>query len=216
MTIKIRYERVGTHRTIETRDYKKIDSDKFLNDLVQQPWDLISLEPNPTAMWDAWKTLFMEIVDKHAPLKTKRISKKHSPWITYDLMRKIYKRNYLKKKAIIENNAASWEQYKQARNETNNAIKSAKRQYFLHNLELNKKNSSKTWKLINELSSRKSCTNRNITEIKTDDETINSAPEIAEAFNNFFTSIGPNLASKLSPSNIDPESYLQPTKTAFS
>ena len=51
MTIKIRYERVGTHRTIETRDYKKIDSDKFLNDLVQQPWDLISLEPNPTAMW---------------------------------------------------------------------------------------------------------------------------------------------------------------------
>ena len=47
-------------------------------------------------------------------------------------------------------------------------------------------------------------------------ETINSAPEIAEVFNNFFTSIGPNLASKLSPSNIDPESYLQPTKTAFS
>ena len=130
-------------------------------------------------------------------------------------MRKIYKRNYLKKKAIIENNAASWEQYKQARNETNNAIKSAKRQYFLHNLELNKKNSSKTWKLINELSSRKSCTNRNITEIKTDNETINSAHEIAEVFNNFFTSIGPNLASKLSPSNIDPESYLQPTKTTI-
>ena len=43
MTIKIRYERVGTHRTIETRNYKKIYSDKFLNDLVQQPWDLIRL-----------------------------------------------------------------------------------------------------------------------------------------------------------------------------
>ena len=106
MTIKIRYESVGTHSTIETRDDKKIDSDKFLNDLVQQSSDLISLEPNPNVMWDAWKTLFMEIVDKHAPLKTKRISKKHSPWITYDLMRKIYKRNYLKKKATIENNAA--------------------------------------------------------------------------------------------------------------
>ena len=114
MTIKIRYERVGTHRTIETRDYKKIDSDKFLNDLVQQPRDLISLEPNTTAMWDAWKTLFTEIVDKHAPLKTKRISKKHSP---RSLTRKIYKRNYFKK-AIIENNAANWEQYEQARKET--------------------------------------------------------------------------------------------------
>ena len=34
VTIKIRYERVGAHRTIESRDYKNIDSDKFLNDLV--------------------------------------------------------------------------------------------------------------------------------------------------------------------------------------
>ena len=100
-----RYELVRTHRTIETRNYKKNYSHKFLNDLVQQPWDLI--ESNPAALWDAWKTLFMKIVDKHAPLKTKQISKKHSPWISYDLMRKIYKRNYFKKKAIIENNTAS-------------------------------------------------------------------------------------------------------------
>ena len=55
-------------------------------------------------------------------------------------MRKIYKGNYLKKKAFIESNAASWEQYKQARNETNNVIKLAKRQNFLHHLGLNKKN----------------------------------------------------------------------------
>ena len=180
-----RYELVRTHRTIETRNYKKNYSDKFLNDLLQQPWDLISIESNPAASWDAWKTLFMDIVDKHAPLKTKQISKKHSPWISYDLMRKIYKRNYFKKKAIIKNNTASWEQHKKAWNETNNAIKSAKRQYFLHNFELNKKNFSKTWKLINELSSHKSCKNHNITEIKTDNETINSAAEIAEVFNDF-------------------------------
>ena len=68
-------------------------------------------------------------------------------------------------------------------------IKSAKRQYFLHNLELNKTNSSKTWKLINELGSRKSRINRNITETKTDNKTINSAPEIEEVFNDFFRDI---------------------------
>ena len=87
------------------------------------------------------------------------------------------------------------ERYKKARNETNNAIKSAKLQYFWHNLDLNKKNSSKTWKLINELSSRKSGANCNIIDIKTDKEIINSPPEIAETFNDFSTSIGPNLAS---------------------
>ena len=54
-----------------------------------------------------------------------------------------------------------------------------------------------------------------LTEIKTDNETVNFAAEIPEVFNDFFTSIGPNLASKLSPSNIDPESYLQPNKTTM-
>ena len=130
------------------------------------PWVLISLEPNPTALWDAWKTLFIEIVDKHAPLKTKRISKKHSPWITQELMRKIHKRNCLKKKAIIENNAPV------GNNTSNRGMKltmlpnQANVNNYLHNLELNKNNSSKTWKLINEMSSRESCINRNITEIK--------------------------------------------------
>ena len=53
-------------------------------------------------MWDVWKDLFMEVVDRHAPLQNKRVSNKHSPWITYELTRKIYKRNYMKKIAIQE------------------------------------------------------------------------------------------------------------------
>ena len=89
----------------------------------------------------------MDVVDKHAPLQNKRVSKKHSPWITHELTRKIYERNYMKKIAIQENNTTAWERYKQARNEVNNAIKSAKKQYFMHNLEMNKKNPRKTWML---------------------------------------------------------------------
>ena len=136
-------------------------------------------------MWDVWKSLFMEIVDKHAPLQRKRVSNKHSLWITYDLSRKIYKRNYLKKIAIQENSAAAWERYKQARNGVNNAIKSAKKQYFTRNLELNKTNPRKTWKLIDNLSSRKYGRVRNISEIKVNNEPISSAAEMAEVFTIF-------------------------------
>ena len=72
----------------------------------------------------------------------------------------------MKKISIQENSAAAWERYKQARNEVNNAITSAKKQYFTHNLEVNKMNSRKTWKLIDDLSSRKYGRVRNISEIK--------------------------------------------------
>ena len=107
-------------------------------------------------MWEIWKKLLMEIIDKHAPLKSKRASKKNSPWITYELSRKIHKRNYLKRKATLNNDVTTWQQYKHARNETNNAIRTAKRHYFKDNLEFNKKNPRKTWELINELSLSKS------------------------------------------------------------
>ena len=90
-------------------------------------------------------SILLEVVDQHAPLQNKRVSNKHSPWIPYELTRKIYKRNYMKKIAIQENSATAWQQHtcKQARNEVNNAIKSAKKQYFMHNLEVNKLNPRK-------------------------------------------------------------------------
>ena len=81
-------------------------------------------------MWGVWKhDLFMKVVGKHAPLQNKRVSNKHSSWITYELTRKIYKRNYMKKIAIQENSVTAWERYKQARNKVNNVIKSVKKQY---------------------------------------------------------------------------------------
>ena len=122
----------------------------------------------------------------------------------------------MKKIAIQENSATAWERYKQARNEVNNAIKSAKKQYFTHNLEVNKMNPRKTWKLIDDLSSRKYGRVRNISEIKVNNEPISSAAKMAEVFNDFFATIGSNLASEIQPSTIEPEFYLQPTDTIFS
>ena len=38
---------------------------------------------------------------------------------------------------------------------------------------------------------------------------------MAEVFNDFFATIGLNLASEIQPSTIEPEFYLQPTDTTF-
>jgi len=100
MTLKICYERTGSHRTIETRAFKNFNHHYFLDDVAQQPWNRIFSETNPEAMWDVWKNLFMEVVVKLAPLQSKRVSNKYSPWITYELTCKIHKRNYMKKFAI--------------------------------------------------------------------------------------------------------------------
>ena len=74
--------------------------------------NLLFSETNPEAMWNVWKNLFMEVVDKHVPLQSKWVSNKHSPWITYELTRKIHKQIYMKKIAFQENSATAWERYK--------------------------------------------------------------------------------------------------------
>ena len=84
------------------------------------------------------------------------------------------------------------------------------------NLEVNKMNPRKTWKLIDDLSSRRCGRVRNISEIKVNNEPISSSAEMAEVFNDFFPTIGSNLASETKPSTIEPEFYLQPTDTIFS
>ena len=72
MALKICYERTGIHHTIETRVFKNFNHHHFLDDVAQQPWNSVYSETNAEAMWDVWKTLFMEVVDKHAPLQNKR------------------------------------------------------------------------------------------------------------------------------------------------
>ena len=36
-------------------------------------------------MWREWKIKFLNVVNTHAPLRTKRVRSKRSPWITSDL-----------------------------------------------------------------------------------------------------------------------------------
>lgn len=61
-----------------------------------------------------------------------------------------------------------------------------KKQYFTHNLKVNKMNSRKTWILIDDLSSRKYGRVRNISEIKANNKPVSSAAEMAEVLNDIF------------------------------
>ena len=214
MTRKAHYDRTGP-RTIEIRQFKNFQKGKFLYDLEQMSWKDIDSYSNPNDMWKIWRDLFISSVDKHAPLKTKRIRNKKSPWITSELLSKTHKRDYLKKDALSANDQALWEEYKHARSQANNAIKLAKKRYFSDKLEISKANPRDTWKLINELSSRKSSKLSNISEIEVGNQIINSSVDMAEAFNNHFTDISQSLAQEIPATDVEPEYYITATHKTF-
>ena len=135
-----------------------------------------------------------------------------SPWITNELLRDIHKRDFLKKKAASTNDPLILKQFKDARNKANNSEKKAKLKYFSENLDANKSDLLKTWRLINELQSRqrKSTKVTKVSQVKTGNQVFTSPCDIAEAFNNHFTNIGQSLAQEIPSSEIDPLAHVNP------
>ena len=161
---------------------------------------------NPNEMWQNWVTKFMSIINKHAPLKKKRLGKKKSPWITPEVISKMRQRDSLKKKFDITKHEHIWSQYKKVRNETNNLIKQSQRSYFISNIDTVGNDPKKTWKLI-----------KLICKINLDNKkVVTEATEISDTFNQHFTNIGENLANNIGKSNVNPTQYLKSPNSVFS
>ena len=143
------------HTTLRYRKFKNFNADHFRNDICQQDWSNIENYSDPNLMWAAWKQLFLECVNKHAPLHVKRARASKSPWITPYLKKRMHDRDILKLKASRSKDANDWLQFKKCRNLVNNEIKKAKELYYKRALDENEGNSRQTWRIVNELTSRK-------------------------------------------------------------
>ena len=61
---------------VEFTNFKKFKASNFLNDLYVVPWEEIRSKEDVDGMWEIWKTLFVDVLNKHAPIQSKRIRKK--------------------------------------------------------------------------------------------------------------------------------------------
>ena len=85
------------HETVTYRKFKNFRSESFRNDIASQSWDDLLMFEDPNDMWLAWKTLFLSVVDKHAPIRTKRVRSSKCAWVTPQLKRYMHERDKLKK-----------------------------------------------------------------------------------------------------------------------
>ena len=86
----------------EVRDFKYFSD--FRADLLQVPWDTICYD-DPNTCWIVWKSFFNEILNKHAPVRQRRLKAKSVPWITPAIKQLMRNRGYHKKKAIRYNSS---------------------------------------------------------------------------------------------------------------
>ena len=201
--------------TLEIRNMKNFDEGKFIEELLKQHWEYVYFfADDPNAMWEIWKNLFLEVLDKHAPLQQKKIRSKKVPWITSDIKKLMNTRDKFKRKAILTNHENDWLNFKTARNKVNIELRSAKKDFYSSKIAGQKINPKKAWKSINNLLGRQNKPTV-VNELNVGEENLTSPEDIAEGFNEYFSNIGPDLASKIDYSNSNFETYVKIAQSEF-
>ena len=139
------------HNSITYRNFRNLDLQKFRYDILSQCWDNVHESSNPNVMWQQWKSTFLAIADKHAPLKTMRVRSRSSPWITSELKDFMHNRDILKIKASKTNDPNHSALFKKKRNIVNKKIHSPKQVYYQNSFNKHTSDSRKTWQIIKEL-----------------------------------------------------------------
>ncbi len=174
------------HRVTTFRDYKNFDSDRFLEDLRKniRIKDNCEYSNETDTEWEQFRRSFIDISNKHAPLITRRLKQRCNPWIDSNVVKLMYKRDYIKRKATKLKSKTLWIEYKKLRNQVTSLCKEKKKQYVSKHTNECGNDSKKLWKFINKLTKAK-------------DKNSVSSSISANKFNDFFTEIGPEIANKL-------------------
>ena len=133
--------------------------------------------------------------------KLKQFSK---PWITIGLKKSIKVKNSLF-------HSGNFAQYKLCRNKISALTRASKKNYYHAFFADNLNNMKNTWNGINSLINGKKKKSRAISSLKRLNNGITTDPlEISNIFNNYFSSVGEKLASRVPPSSCSFTEYLSP------
>ena len=173
---------------INYRNYKNYNPINFNEDLKQQLCD--NNTTNKT--YEDFHSILCQVLDKHAPIKSKCLRANNSPFMTKQLRKLIMNRSRCKNAFFKNKTVDNWEKYRRLRNECVKLTKKAKREYF-DNLSLSNITDNKHfWKTVKPFFTNKQHKNPKIILVE-NDEIINDNKKNAEIMNNYFVNVTKGL-----------------------
>ena len=121
---------------------------KFKEDLSKVSWEDVLCENDVDNAYLNFETKFNNILNKHAPIRKKRVRNKETPWMNAHIMQKMRERDKMKSQAKSSGCENQWNMYRQLRNQVTAMVRAAKRSYICESIEKNHDNSSALWKSL--------------------------------------------------------------------
>ena len=113
-------------------------------------WDEILNFSDVDSAWNIWKEKFINVCDKHAPIRERRVKSSLPDWVTNDYVKLSKDRDYYYSEAHKTNDPDDWKTAKSLRNKVNNLGKTLKK-YCTDAINQNVDNSKKIWSTIKKL-----------------------------------------------------------------
>ena len=187
----------NSHFTITYRSFKGFNEENFCNDLKSIPWDIIKMFDDTNDAVETWSSLFLDVANKHLPLKQHRVKRKQQPkWIIGEIIDAIKTRD--RYKSINDDT-----QYKIWRNKVCSMIKHSKKHKYSEILNDNLNNPASVWKLFKELGASKQKDSSNICSLKINNHMVENPKDIADEFNKYFVKVASKIKEPIAPCEFD-------------
>ena len=177
----------------------------------------MATQNNPNIGFENFMLIINNLLDKHAPFKeqAKRKEKlRFKPWITKGILTSIKQRDKIHKEMIKAKNSQTKQLklslYKKYRNIIVDLLKKSKESHYRKYFEDNKRNCKAVWNGINEIIYSKSKANAwEPNYLLINGKAVSQPKDIAEHFNDYFTSISKELEKHVPPTKRNFSNYLK-------
>ena len=180
-------------KTIQYRKYKTFKESSFLYELDQE---LLKgdMYKNNRDMFSTFTETFRRVLDKHAPLKTKRVRGNQSPFMTKELSKAVMNKSKTRNKYIKWPSRENVLAMKRAINYCNNLTRTTKNNFFQRVTKSGFANNKKFWNAVKPfLTNKDLLTNDNIS-IKVNDDLVTDKTKLANLFNLHYINIVENTS----------------------
>ena len=115
-------------KMITRRDFKNFSVNDFKSDMKNAPWaNIYAVEENDIDnQVTILENIYSDIIEKHAPFRTFRVTKPPAPWMTNKIKQLMDARDKVKNKFNKDRNPVTFETYKVLKNQVNHEIRKAK------------------------------------------------------------------------------------------
>ena len=174
----------------------------------KQTWDFVYESEDLQAAYSR----FQGVIDVHfkANFKLHTFTRTYlncHPWMTEALRTQIRLKNSKHREYVKSNNTELLESYKVTKRILHSSLRNAEIQYYSEQLEINSSDIFKSWKVLKSILALNSSSEKKKLCLTIDNEAVTNSNDIANGFNNFFVSIGPELAKDIH-SDINPLNYV--------